>query len=76
MNCMVNKMCVNPYESVKKEVTGYISDHEYCGNICSGFGGVLECDYIYEDGYRCGATPFRHVNENTEANLLDNIFVI
>lgn len=39
----------------------FITDHEYVGNMCSGFGGRLECEMLdFETGRKCGASPFEH----------------
>lgn len=36
-------------------------DHEYVGNLCSGFGGEIECDHIdWDTGKRCGKSPGAH----------------
>ena len=38
-----------------------VTDHEYMGNVCSGFGGSLECEMLDLDtGARCGRSPYEH----------------
>lgn len=40
---------------------GYVFDHEYWGNACSGFGGTLECQHIDpHTRQRCGRGPYVH----------------
>lgn len=38
-----------------------VTDHEYWGNVCSGFGGRLECEVLnFETRERCGRSPYDH----------------
>lgn len=38
-----------------------VTDHEYWGNMCSGFGGTLECEHVdFSTRYRCGLPPYQH----------------
>ena len=39
----------------------YVYDHSYYGNVCSGFGGKVECEWYKCGSYtRCGLPPHMH----------------
>jgi hypothetical protein len=61
------------YAEEEPPLTRKISTHDYFGNLCTGFGGVAECEYInWSTGRKCGRPPEdhgykgRHVRETSE----------
>jgi hypothetical protein len=52
----VNNMAEGPPPLDRK-----ISTHDYFGNVCTGFGGVAECEHIYwSTGAKCRRPPEDH----------------
>lgn len=38
----------------------FVYDHPYTGNVCSGFGGRIECRALNLDGRPCDASRWEH----------------
>src|SRR6478736_5728732 len=60
-----------------RDTTDIVTDHEYWGNMCSGFGGTLECKALDQlTGQTCGKSPGEHnyyEGKHTRSRLYTNI---
>ena len=51
-----------PYcAGVLPDTDEFVTDHEYVGNVCSGFGGKLQCEmFDFVTGLPCRKSPYEH----------------